>query len=84
MPFSLSSNTQSRTVSEPRSSRIPAPFRSRTRAPTKATFSTETRSPRTTQMPLPSADAPAATRRGRPLTPRIVRSFCVQTATSPT
>ena len=83
MPFSLSSKRQFRIVSKPRSSRMPAPFRSDTRAPTNATFSTVSRSPRATHVPFPSAEAPPATSRAMPLTPRMVRSFCDHTATSP-
>src|SRR5690348_5903581 len=75
---------QRRSVSRPRSKRMPAPLRSGTRAPSKATFSTWNVPLRSTQIALPSALRPSARITGGVgPTPRIVRRFCSHTATSP-
>ena len=74
---------QSRTRNEPLSSRMPAPLRLGTAAPSKSKPSTTMPEARTTQMALPSAAFPAACRTTRPPTARTVRRSRVHTATSP-
>ena len=82
MPFWLSSKTQFFTSSRPRSKRMPAPLPSPTRAPANS-MSWIVAVPRTTKIALSSADAPSAISRTRPPpAARMVRSFCVHTATS--
>src|SRR5579875_487490 len=62
---------------------MPAPLLSPTAAPENSMFSMRMLLPAVTQIPLPSAASPSATRCARPPTPRMVRLFAFHTATSP-